>query len=222
MSRPKDEAIVERAIKAHLNQIDRQAELVLMAFQAMGDQLPALTGGVPIEEHRAASLRFWLNAQALLTAAGIVSKILWPPDAECAWRGYELRQRLGVPNDSPLRHRKMRNNFDHFDERLDTWAALPGRVIYMDSVISSKQSMDELVGETVPPEKILRAYDAMTHTLYFAGDELDVRMLIHAIEDIRSTVTGQPSTRIVSTGLHRAGKPVADGIDMAPNTDEST
>jgi hypothetical protein len=223
VSRPQDEKVVETTMKAHLIQIDRQAEIVLMAFQAMGDELPALTGlpnGSP--QHRAASLRFWLNAQALLTAAGILSKILWPPDLECHWRGDELRERLGVPDDSPLRHRTMRNHFDHFDHRVDAWARTPGRVIYLDSVLGDQQSMDAHVGEPVPPEKLLRRYDAMTHTLHFAGDGLHVPTLIYAIEDIRSTVTGQPPTRIVSTGLHRAGKPLADGTDMAPDPEEST
>src|SRR5437868_2073105 len=78
--------------------------------------------------------RFWYSAQALLVAVANISKIFWPipsrpkkGEDEEARREYEktrqedaeiLREALHIDNSSPLKNRKLRDHFEHFDERI--------------------------------------------------------------------------------------------------------
>ena len=45
-------------------------------------------------------------------------------------RGDELRAMLGVDEVSPQSSRKFRNHFEHFDERLEAWAAEDHAFLY--------------------------------------------------------------------------------------------
>lgn len=67
-------------------------------------------------------LVFWIGCKNLFTAAGNLSKALWGQpgqNRESARRA--LRESLQVAEDSPLRNVKMRNHFEHYDERLEQW-----------------------------------------------------------------------------------------------------
>ena len=64
----------------------------------------------------------WYAVHGFLTAAANVSKLLWPVNERIAGRGEVLRKSFLVPEDSPLKSRKLRNQFEHFDEHLETWA----------------------------------------------------------------------------------------------------
>ncbi|WP_434181754.1 hypothetical protein [Vibrio hyugaensis] len=61
-----------------------------------------------------------------LQAAGI-SRYLWPSkngdNNVHQKRGKKLREILSVTDDSPLKNRKLRNQMEHFDERLDVYLA---------------------------------------------------------------------------------------------------
>ncbi len=61
-------------------------------------------------------------AQASLSSAGNVSKLLWPPSPKIPDRGKKLRESRGISDDSPVAPRRFRNHFEHFDERLEEWA----------------------------------------------------------------------------------------------------
>jgi hypothetical protein len=66
--------------------------------------------------------------QALLAAAANISKVLWPVSTRATRdviprRGAILRARLTVGDDSALRDRRLRNHFEHFDERLESFIA---------------------------------------------------------------------------------------------------
>lgn len=77
--------------------------------------------------------RIWYSIQAILVAAGNVSKLLWPPKPLLPERGAELRASLSVDDDSPLEPRTFRNHFEHFDERLEQWATSSERRNFADS-----------------------------------------------------------------------------------------
>lgn len=73
---------------------------------------PVLTAGTAV----------WAALQAMLVCAANLSKLLWGSEG----KGLEeqrkpLRDSLGVTDDSHLRSRALRNDFEHFDERLDDW-----------------------------------------------------------------------------------------------------
>ena len=71
------------------------------------------------------------TVQEALTHAAAISRFFWPmgrTDLAKA-RGRKLRDAFGVDETSPLRHRKLRNAFEHFDEDLDSFL-LEDRVGY--------------------------------------------------------------------------------------------
>ena len=63
----------------------------------------------------------WFAIQNLLVAAGNLSKLLWGTSPSRAAAREELRQSVGVADDSPLRDRRLRNYFEHFDEKSEDW-----------------------------------------------------------------------------------------------------
>jgi hypothetical protein len=73
--------------------------------------------------------REYYYIQVLLSALGNISKTLWPIGRNKnnkitelrETRGNELREALNIKNNSPLKSRKLRDTFEHFDERMDEW-----------------------------------------------------------------------------------------------------
>ncbi len=65
----------------------------------------------------------WYALQGILMIAGNVSKLLWGSSGTEEQRKARepLRKASGVADDSPLRPRKVRNAFEHFDERIEEW-----------------------------------------------------------------------------------------------------
>ena len=63
------------------------------------------------------------QAQAFIGAVANVSKIFWPTGSAsyAKRRSAYLRSLLEIDDESPLKNRKIRNAFEHYDERLDRW-----------------------------------------------------------------------------------------------------
>jgi hypothetical protein len=120
--------------------------------------------------------RLWYSVQALLVAAGNVSKLMWPPSSRIPQRGAELRRSLDVPEDSILRPRAFRNHFEHFDERLEEWMLSSERHNFADSNVMPPGA---IVG--LDPSDFLRNLDPTTLTLTFRGDSYELRPLVEEI-----------------------------------------
>ena len=69
----------------------------------------------------AARDRIWFAVDALLNAAANISKLLWSKGGASAKRRKPLRDSLNVSDSSVLRDRELRNHFEHFDHRLETY-----------------------------------------------------------------------------------------------------
>jgi hypothetical protein len=63
----------------------------------------------------------FFSIQNLLTAGANVSKALWGPGGRLHAERKPLRDSIGIADTSALRDVNMRNNFEHFDDRLDRW-----------------------------------------------------------------------------------------------------
>lgn len=103
-------------------EVERQCKFSLIAVQDLEQSLKVND-----------SDRIWYAVQALLVAAGNISKLLWPPMPLTPNRGEELRASLSVKDRSPLESRTFRNHFEHFDERLEKWASSSKRRNFADS-----------------------------------------------------------------------------------------
>ena len=123
--------------------------------------------------------RIWYAVQALLVAAGNVSKLLWPPRPSVPNRGEEVRQSLSVPDDSILAPRAFRNHFEHFDERLEEWAASSQRKNFVDSNVGPTGMISGL-----GPTDYLRNLDTTQCAVTFRGDTYLLKPLVEALSEL--------------------------------------
>ncbi|MDQ3889893.1 MAG: hypothetical protein M3312_04990 [Actinomycetota bacterium] len=63
----------------------------------------------------------WKHLQIILVASANLSKMFWGSRGKREAARKRLRDSLAVPDDSPLRDANLRNDFEHFDERLESW-----------------------------------------------------------------------------------------------------
>jgi hypothetical protein len=111
--------------------------------------------------------RSWFALQSILTAAGNLSKLLWgsgdDPDAE--GRRAPLRASIGVRDDSPLRSPKVRNQFEHIDQKIDQRLGKQGWLYFgrnmgpYDEFIHYEPEEGEHFGDWDPENGIVRFWD---------------------------------------------------------------
>ena len=67
------------------------------------------------------SRKTFFAIQNLLGSTANISEVLWGVNQTLSVERKPVRDSIGVTESSPLKTRAMRNNYDHFDERLDRW-----------------------------------------------------------------------------------------------------
>lgn len=63
----------------------------------------------------------WMHLQTMLVASANLSKMFWGSSGKKEAERERLREAFQVKDDSPLRDPDLRNDFEHFDTRLETW-----------------------------------------------------------------------------------------------------
>jgi hypothetical protein len=139
--------------------------------------------------------RFWFNVQAFLVAAANVSKLLKNPTY-----GPPLELELGVALTSPVHERDLRNAFEHFDERLATWASQSKTLNLIDSSI-----MPPNVIQGIDADAYLRNFDPATETFTFRGVSLVLPPLV--VELRRIHAQAEASLERLHQGLGPQGTP---------------
>jgi hypothetical protein len=140
------------------------------------DELTARAVEISMED----SICAWSSVQALLTAVANISKALWGQGGKLGQQRKPLRDSLGVADSSPLRPTSMRNNFDHFDDRLDTWWHASARDDYVDLSIGDVASA--ISG--VPEEEMFRSYDPATGDVVFWGKRYNLPLIVDELKRI--------------------------------------
>lgn len=123
--------------------------------------------------------RIWYSIQSLLTAAGIISLLLWPIKLEYSQRGYSLRTNFCISDDSPLRARNIRNSFEHIDERLENWARTSGTSPFIDCNVGPMNMFGN-----INYTQFMRHFNPDDYTIIFRGEIYHIRSVIEAIEEI--------------------------------------
>jgi hypothetical protein len=159
-------------LNAFIIQIGLQCSFALEAYARLN--VVATTNAVPLS---------YAYIQSFLTAAANVSKLLW--DSGLQTERIVLRNALGVSDDSPLFGRNIRNDFDHIDDRLDTWRKRSKTYNYVDMNFRVTGNMSIKDGV---PEDIFRDYDPDTKTLIFWGSKLDLGKMCEAVVQIEKAV----------------------------------
>ena len=139
---------------------------------------------------------FWLYVEAFLSHTAKVSKLLWTSDLN---ERVDLRRSLGINDNSPIRDRKLRNHFEHFDTRVEDWARESPNKIFVGRVIAD--DLEHAVGG-VQPKDIIRAYETKTKILVFRGETYDLKPLLEALKALQVIARKEASIPFWKKGNH--------------------
>src|SRR5262245_39210146 len=114
--------------------------------------------------------------QNLLGAAANISKACWAQKGNLSAQRLPLRKSIGITDDSPLRDTDIRNNWDHFDDRLDTWWRDSSLHNYSDLNFESISGFDDI--------DTFRALDPKTLDVFFWGDRFNLQLIVREVERI--------------------------------------
>jgi hypothetical protein len=153
--------------------------------------------------------RMWFSVQNLLTAAGNISKVFWPAQrgakngskrARYVERGRKLRERLGVKDNSPLQSRRLRDTFEHYDERMQDWLGDNPNKGFSESGVFSGCKVPEF------PDWHLRSLVLDTKTVIYLEESVSLRQIVDEagqllkmvqadVTKLRSKQTGKSQAR---------------------------
>ncbi|QXG77397.1 hypothetical protein KUM42_07795 [Modestobacter sp. L9-4] len=131
------------------------------------------------------------QALAMVGAAASMSKILWPPtrNVDSRARGHAIRTRLGIDETSLLHDRAVRNDFEHFDERLDEFFQ-SGRTNIFDRALTPVEMLplgpyfDPPPGSSGDGGAIFRLIDPVAGTIAVLGHSIGIDELHAASGDV--------------------------------------
>jgi hypothetical protein len=125
--------------------------------------------------------RFWYAAQAFLSAAANVSKILGTPNSKTSPNERaRLRAMLRVGDDSPLLSRELRNHFEHYDARIIELAQEHPHEGGVDAHVGHPDDYGE------SGRYLLRCFDPEEQQFWFRGKPFPLRPWVEALRDIRA------------------------------------
>ena len=158
-------------------QVAAQCEIVLRQHKELN---AAVQRGSPRDAFAA--------LQALLTAAANISKACWGQKGKKAVQRAALRTSIGLGENSPIQDTDMRNNYDHIDERLESW--------WKDSpnhnIADGNIGPANMIGGFLPVE-MFRGYDPASQTALFWGESFDIRAIVNEVSRIQPKVTAEAS-----------------------------
>ena len=91
-----------------------------------------------------------------------------------------LRELLDIDDSNPLFNRKIRNHFEHYDDRIESWFESKKSAVYLDPIIGPPTAIWARY-----PENVHRSYDPSTQTLAFRGEEMNLDSILRALDEIR-------------------------------------
>ena len=180
----------EWALAVYMRELVGQGEAAQLAAVEFSQALRQPMGGVP---------QAFAAIQSLLAAGAMISKLLWPTPLDTnidgtplsaqdeasrqrtLARGKRLRSELRIKGIPILENRKVRNAFEHFDERLDRYLLDEGNRFVGDRNIGPKGQIVQIGGK-IPP--FLRHIDQQARTVSVLDDEVSYQELFDAIADV--------------------------------------
>jgi hypothetical protein len=163
----------EHATKIFMSEIAVQANNALHAKKCLDE---AVARGAKAGE-------LFRDLENFLNSATKVSLLLWPPRPPGRARGEHLRQCLKLDDGNPLELRDARNHLQHFDERLDDWAATTTNGNIVDG------NVGPLSMYRLRDTPVLRNYDPSKQVFTFRSDDFDIVALAAALEKVMASAS---------------------------------
>jgi hypothetical protein len=133
----------------------------------------------------------WRHLQTILVSAANLSKMFWGSRGKFETERKPLRDRFEVKPDSPLRDTALRNDFEHFDERLVNHFALGKPQIFIGRNIGSHSAVQ--VGNH-PVSDRFQNYDPQTGEVTFWEHSVSLSEIVEEAQRIlRADREAQPS-----------------------------
>ena len=170
----------DRLLRLFLIELEHQCNFALMAYQDSRKSLECKDNTLA---------RTWLSIHSLLLAAGNISKILWPSDNSASRRRSVLREKLGVSDQSPLKDRRMRNHFEHYDERLEEWGKENAGGMFLDSNIGS-------LGVNRVGGTRFRHFDPKGFVVSFGDEKYELEKIVTAVEELQERTSKAREQRV--------------------------
>ena len=136
---------------------------------------------------------FWFGLHSTVSALGNISKVFFPARRLNQTRCVHMRTAFGVGAASLLGDRKVRNALEHFDERVDNWAATSQRHNFADRNVFAPGAIAGL-----DPSDFARNYDPTTTVISVFGESVDLKAVIAEVQAIVGRVQGAQRQRHAS------------------------
>jgi hypothetical protein len=134
-----------------------------------------LNAALVLEAHE----EVWKHLQTILMGGANLSKMFWGSAKGSQAERTPLRQSLGVNDDSPLHDRQLRNDFEHFDERVEKWFAKSEERNYVGRTIGPPGMIVGIKGS-----ELFRQFDPSTGRVAFWDHEVSVRDIYAEVQRI--------------------------------------
>jgi len=115
------------------------------------------------------------HLQTAVVHAAAISRYLWPARKGHEYRGAALRSALKVVDASPLKNRDLRNQIEHFDEKLDEYLANGIVGIIVPHYVGREPAESEVPGH------IFRAFFLDAGVFVLLGQRYDIQPLANEL-----------------------------------------
>jgi hypothetical protein len=171
-------------IRIFQSELQTQCEFVLLA----GNDLDALLNMPFHAAEGDHTTRIWSVLQTILVSAANISKLLWGSKADDEASRKPLRDSIKIGTMSPLRSKRVRNAFEHFDEFIDKMPAN----IYVGRNIGDPNSIR--IGNE-PPETRFGQFDPSAGEVTFWNRSISLLDLINEAARILPLIRDQLASR---------------------------
>jgi hypothetical protein len=156
-----------------LGQLQFQCHVVLIASQEVDVGVKARN-----------SMDVFLHLQSLLNAAASIAKVCWGQGGRRSAARVEIREAIGIRDDSSFRDVSARNHFEHFDERIeDVW--WPNSTAHQLAELSVGPI--GVIG-MIPAQDRVRYFDPTTGDLYYFGEHFNISAIVNETRRLQPAI----------------------------------
>jgi hypothetical protein len=165
-----DPALRDKWMEMSIREIWTQCKFAVIAFN-----------NLTAKGRRGTDLTF-SSAHSFLSHAANVSKLLKANDIASPFAGGVVGDELGITESSPIHDRRLRNNLEHYDERLQKWITDQGPRANIGTYNIGPRSAFQISGLVY-----VTHYDPATKTFTFVNEDFDLTVLDTEIQRIQNT-----------------------------------
>lgn len=177
----------------YLQEIQAQCRMALQAGNALNQALARTDPKQSNEEGAMWTAEVFRNVHSMLTHVANISRLLWPGEhvksQRRKMRAHELRALLQLPHcGHPLGKRSIRDDLDHFDERLDCWADQADgtpREIWQDCIGSWEVPIKQFNAKR---KNVMRHFDPKSQTFRFQGKPCCIPKMLEEVHSLKQKV----------------------------------